>query len=112
MRSTVIGLTVVVLLCLSSWARAQEHAALHETAPTTVHATPHDATASARQPVPPDASPMPGSVMILILGMFLSAAIVGPVVRYHTPEAPPEPADHDDHGHGAHDHAHGHGHGH
>ena len=111
MRSTVIALAVVVLLGLSTWASAQEHAAPHATAATTPHATPDDATA-ARQPVPPDASPMPGSVIILILGMFLSAAIVGPVVRYHTPEAPPEPADHDDHGHGAHDHAHGHGHGH
>jgi hypothetical protein len=54
---------------------------------------------------------MPGSVIILILGMFLAAAIVGPVVRYHEPEAPPEPSDHDDHGHGAHGHdAHAHGH--
>ena len=111
MRSTLIGLAVVVLLGLSTWARAQEHAAPHETTATTAHATPPDAPA-ARQPVPPDASPTPGSVIILILGMFLAAAIIGPVVRHHAPEAPPEPSDHDDHGHGAHDHAHGHGHGH
>jgi len=111
MRSTVFGLAVVVLLGLSTWSLAQEHAAPHATAATTAHATPHDATA-ARQPVPPDASPMPGSVIILILGMFLSAAIVGPVVRHHEPEAPPEPSDHDDHGTGAHDHSQGHGHGH
>jgi hypothetical protein len=112
MRSTLIGLAVVVSLGLSTWARAQEHAAPHANAATTAHATPHDATAAARQPVPPDTSPMPGSVIILVLGMFLSAAIVGPVVRYHTPEPPPEPSDHDDHGPAAHDHAHGHGHGH
>ena len=103
MRKTMLGLSVVlVLMMTSSLARAQE--------------TPHAATAPhaakpAQRPVLPDPSPMPGSVIILILGMFLAAAIVGPVVRYHTPEEAPEPSAHDDHGHDSHGHdAHGHGH--
>ena len=90
---------------MGSFARAQE--------------TPHAATAphaakAAQRPVLPDPSPMPGSVIILILGMFLAAAIVGPVVRYHAPEEGPDASSHDEHGHGAHGHdereAHGHGH--
>ena len=47
-------------------------------------------------------------MLILILGLFLAAVIVGPVVRYHAPEEEPD-VSLDDHGHGAHD-AHGHGH--
>lgn len=110
MRSTLIGLSFVVILGLSTWARGQEHAAPHATAATSPNATAHD-SADARQPTLPEPSALPGSVIILILGMFLAAAIVGPVVRYHEPEAPPEPSDHDDHGHGSHGHdAHGHGH--
>ena len=52
-------------------------------------------------------------MIIVIAGMFLAAAIVGPVVRYHAQEETPE-VSHDEHGHDAHD-AHGHddhGHGH
>ena len=102
MRKTMLGMSIVLLL-FTSFATAQE----------TPHAATEPHTAKpAQRPVLPDASPMPGTVIILILGMFLAAAIVGPVVRYHTPEEPPEPAAHDDHGHDAHGHdAHG-GHGH
>jgi hypothetical protein len=74
---------------------------------TQAHAEPgaahHDA-----QPVLPASSALGGSMLILILGLFLAAVIVGPVVRYHAPEEPPD-VSHDDHGHGVHD-AHGHGH--
>ncbi len=52
-------------------------------------------------------------MIILIAGLFLVAAIVGPVVRYHAPEEALD-VSHDEHGHGAHDthgpDAHGHGH--
>jgi hypothetical protein len=100
MRKTMLGLSVVLVLLTASLAVAQEtpHAATE----------PH-ATKPAQRPVLPEPSPMPGSVIILILGLFLAAASVGPAVRYHTPEEAPEPSSHDDHGHDAHD-AHGHGH--
>ena len=57
-------------------------------------------------PVLPAAdSAWPGAMIIIIVGMFLAALVIGPVVRAQMPEAPPMPHDHDDsHGHG-HDHA-------
>lgn len=50
-----------------------------------------------------------GIMLLVIGGMFLAAAVIGPVVRANTPEEPPE--DHHPHDDHAHDHGHGaHGH--
>jgi hypothetical protein len=47
---------------------------------------------------PVDATGWSGSMVIVILAMFLMAAVVGPVVRAEMKEEPAP--DHDDHGHG------------
>ena len=109
MRTVFTGLCVVVLLsmtCVAARAAEPAHAATTGAAHASATAGHHDA-----QPVLPKSSPLGGSMIILIGGLFLAAAIVGPVVRYHAPEDAPE-VSHDEHGHGAHD-AHGHdAHGH
>jgi hypothetical protein len=51
-----------------------------------------------------------GVVLIVIAGMFLAAAVIGPAVREHTPQDVPDTHSHDEHGHGQHDASHGHGH--
>ena len=40
--------------------------------------------------LPPD-SRWPGVMVIVTLGMFLAAAVIGPIVRAHTDDVPPEP---------------------
>jgi hypothetical protein len=104
-----LGLSVVLLLSCGSIALAADETPHSTTAGST--APHHDAATGAKhepRPVLPEPSPLPGSVLILIVGLFLAAASVGPAVRYHAPEEPPEPSSHDD-GHGAHGHdAHGH----
>ena len=102
-----VGLGLVILLITVSLTRAAEPAHGAATAP---HGT---AAHHAAQPVLPAESLMPGLVLIGIGALFLWAAIIGPVVRYHAPEEAPE-VSHDEHGHGAHDahchDAHWHGH--
>jgi hypothetical protein len=87
-----------------------------ETATAESHDIPH--------PQVPPARIWPGFVTIVILGMFLMAAVIGPVVRAHTPEEIPPAHSHDEppgasHHHGAsgtlnpepeHDHSHDTGH--
>ncbi|MGB7160192.1 MAG: hypothetical protein WBD40_19145 [Tepidisphaeraceae bacterium] len=102
----------LVLLTTCSLARAADapHAAPHgtvATTPSSSHAQTPAHVASRRPVIDAHAAPWAGATIILILGMFLAAAIVGPVVRYHAPEEAPEPSSHDDHGHDAHA-AHGH----
>jgi hypothetical protein len=78
-----------------------------------------------QQPQPSEDSSWVGVLLIVVLGMFLAAAVVGPAVRANMPEEAPPQHSHDEHagtsGHhgaqGAHDahgpgHGHGHGHGH
>ena len=111
MRNAMVGLGAVIVLFMISSTRAAEPA--HDGAATAPHGA-ATATHHAAQPVLPAASLMPGLVLIGIAALFLWAAIIGPVVRYHAPEEAPE-VSHDEHGHGARD-AHGHdahsGHGH
>ncbi len=56
------------------------------------------------RPVVPESSPLGGSMLILIAGLFLAAVIVGPVVRYHAPEEAPDASSHDEPGHDGHAH--------
>jgi len=114
LRRTLLGLTLL-LIGPATYALAAD--AAHTTAPTTGHAA-HASAAAAhlprQQPTVPAPSVMPGLTVIIVLFMFGVAAVIGPVVRYHAPEEPPETSSHDDHAqgaHGAHDDAH-HGHAH
>jgi hypothetical protein len=117
MRKTLAGWTVL-LVSLSMWMAATLRAAdaPHGTTAATAATAPHSdaghGAAHDRRPAVPESSRWPGVTIIVVLGMFLAAAIVGPVVRYHAPEEVPDATSHDEHGHGAHD-AHGHdAHGH
>ena len=105
MRKAMVGLVAVIVLSMVSFAHAAEPA---KDAATTPHGgeTASAAQHPAAQPMLPGSSPLGGSMLILIAGLFLAAAIVGPVVRYHAPEEAPD-VSHDEHGHGVH-HAHGH----
>lgn len=69
------------------------------------------AAAAPQQPtLPSDARTWAGPMLIIVAGMFLAAAVIGPIVRSEADDEPP--AD-DAHGHGAaDDHGHGHAHGH
>ena len=109
MRRALLALSIVLMSVTGPIAFAAD--APHGAATTGPHGV-ADVANHAPRPVLPETSPLPGSVLIVIVGMFLAAASIGPVVRYHRPEEPPEPVLHDEHGHGAHD-VHGHGaHGH
>ena len=111
-----IAAVVAVLIAVHAHA-AQSHA---PGAPaTTPHAgNSHDATASGAEPapVPPDQPYWAGPMLIIILGMFLAAAVVGPIIRSEMPDEVPVPHGHDEvvghEDHGEHEPGHGHGHGH
>jgi hypothetical protein len=110
MRNAMLVVSFVLLTtCTLARAADEPHAAPHGTTATTTsfHADAPAHLLDSRPVIPPEKDPWAGAVIILILGMFLAAAIVGPVVRYHAPEEAPEPSSHDDHGHDAHG-AHGH----
>lgn len=93
-------MVMTVLMGLAGGVMAQEGHA-----PTT-------SPAGQTQPVLPEHANWAGSMVIMIVGMFVAAAVIGVVVRLNMPEQPPEPQPHDDHGHGHDDHGHGGGHGH
>ena len=116
MRSTLVRLSfaaLLLLLLIASVTRAADPTHHPAATTTTQGGSAHAALADPHhRPVLPARSPLPGTMMIVILGLFfLPAAIVGPMVGYHAPEEVPDASSHDEHGHGAHD-AHGHGHGH
>ena len=105
---TVTGLILAIVLFAASSATApaaESHAANESAAAAhDTHAAP-----AANQPVlPPEGIRWPAVMLIIVIGMFLAAMVVGPVVRMTLPpEDPPlVHAHHDD------AHAHGHGHGH
>lgn len=103
-------IVAAMVLGMSGMALAQE------TAPATRESA-H--VGSSNQPVLPERAVWAGSMVIVVIAMFIAAAGIGVVVRLNMPEQPPEPVHHDDHGHGddghgqdAHGHGGGHGHGH
>ena len=66
------------------------------------------ATGAAGQPVLPRSAAWAGAmVIVILLGFFLPAAVIGPIARALAPEEEPETHSHDEHG-GSHDHAHAH----
>lgn len=103
-------MVLLAVVCLTNLVIAQERAPT--TAPET-HTTEHTTTSHAdgdAHPVLSTNSNWAGSMVIIVIAMFVCAAVVGVVVRLNMPEAPPEPV-HDDHAHGHDDQGHGtHGH--
>jgi hypothetical protein len=101
-----IGVTIFALAIFALRASAQEHAtepaqtsdAMHTL--TDVHEPPAEGD---RPVVPTDAAAWAGATLIIIIAMFLMAAVIGPMVRMEIPVE-----SHDDHGHGHDDHGHGH----
>ena len=70
-------------------------------APAPAHASAETAAAHANDPAPHPALPersqtWPGTTVIVILSMFLAAAVVGPIVRANTPEEVPPAHSHDE----------------
>ena len=112
-RTAVRALLVVGLLFTFGMTRIAT-AQAHQDAPAptgagTVHAAPPAHAADDRPVVPHDAAAWAGTMLIIILAMFLMAAVIGPMVRMEIPvESHDEHHGHDEHGHGDHGHAHGH----
>ncbi|HVT87552.1 MAG TPA: hypothetical protein VHD56_01760 [Tepidisphaeraceae bacterium] len=92
MKPLMLGL----VLLLSSMAMAQE--SVHPAGPVDPH------------PAISQDSTWAGSMVIIVVTMFIAAAVIGPVVRACMPPAPPDVPLHDMHADA--DVAHGHGHGH
>lgn len=110
-RRLICSLFVFALLSTSAWTLAQE-----EHVATPAGAEHASAVDTHSHPTISSNSAWAGRMVIIIIAMFVAAAVVGVAVRLNTPEAPPQP--HDDHhddghdDHGAHGHASDHGHGH
>jgi hypothetical protein len=131
MKTTAAAFAAVLLFaCL---ARGQEQPAAPEApapAASGTHGSARAGGAHAADPAPHPALPdpserWPGTVVIVILSMFLAAAVVGPIVRANMPEEVPPAHTHDEPpgashhhgksgtlnpepGHGPADHGHGH----
>jgi hypothetical protein len=111
-----IWTTLVALLLWASWIRAEDHP---RSAAAPAHGKPVDTAAAhdAQHPVISDDGAWAGSVVIVVLGLFLAAAVIGPIVRANMPEDVPleshdEPPGSSGH-HGAsgtEESGHGHGH--
>ena len=67
---------------------------------------PQHGPAYAHPTIPPTDTTWPGAMLIIIAGMFLAAAVIGPAVRANMPDEIPPDHGHDDHhdtgGHGHH----------
>src|SRR5947209_5841543 len=57
---------------------------------------PAENTTSEATPLLPPQSQWPGMMVIIVLGMFLAAAVVGPIVRLNMPEEVPPAHSHDE----------------
>jgi hypothetical protein len=129
MKISTTLMLILIALTLGTPASAQEHApapatpAEHSASPAPTESAPHaddapraDAAphttshAASEGPVISADGAWAGVMVMIALGLFLAAAVIGPIVRLNTPEPPPV---HDDH-HAGHDDGHGHGtaHGH
>ena len=99
-----LAMLFVSTLCLAADTHAPA-APAHATTAEAEHA-PH-----ANQPVlPPGGIRWPAVMLMIVVGMFAAAVVIGVIVRMNMPEEVPDTHSHDEsHGH---DHPHGHGHDH
>ena len=115
MRAYAAAVAVIVLWC-GAVARGGQEQPAPETAPTTApaaettpagpapagsaHPAAEGAAADHADPAPhpviPEPAEWPGTVVIVILSMFLAAAVVGPIVRANMPEEVPPAHSHDE----------------
>ena len=96
-RRFVLLMFVAMSLTLSSAAFAE--------APDSAAPGPHgSAGAGARPVLPRDAAWAGVMVIVIVGGLFLPAAVIGPIARALAPEDEPETTSHDEHG-GSHHHA-------
>jgi hypothetical protein len=102
MKTTAAAFAAALLFACFAW--GQEHPAAAEgPAPAAgeTHGSAHAGGAHADDPAPHPALPdpserWPGTVVIVILSMFLAAAVVGPIVRANMPEEVPPAHSHDE----------------
>ncbi len=95
MKTTAAAFAAVLLLACVAWGQDPAGAAGQPPAASGVHGgAPAD---PAPHPTLPDHSDRwPGTVVIVILAMFLAAAVVGPIVRANMPEEVPPAHTHDE----------------
>ena len=98
-------MAVVIVLALASSLIAQEQHRRGTDARPEAGVAQRTLADDARPMVPADPSAWAGSMLIIILAMFLMAAVVGPIVRSEMPQEVP---DSHLHGHDEHDHGHAH----
>ena len=79
-------LSLILLLAIASPLAAQEIAAPEAGGPTVSDADPH--------PIVSADAGWSGVVVIIILGSFLAAGVVGPIVRMEAPDAVPQAFSH------------------
>jgi hypothetical protein len=102
MKITAAAFGAILLFACLAW--GQEHSpGVEEHAPAAgeTHSSAHAGGGHADDPAPhpglPDPSDRwPGTVVIVILSMFLAAAVVGPIVRANMPEEVPPAHTHDE----------------
>ena len=112
--SRILGTIGAVTLALATFAAppaiAQEHEPTDSLAAAPAHGN-AEATDEARPVLPTDPSAWAGTMLIIIVAMFLMAAVIGPMVRMEIPIETHDDAHghgHGEHGHGHADQAHGH----
>ena len=104
-----IAFVAVALLAWTPTFAADTHGTA--AAPSQAH-DPHTTTTAAHAPVakqavlPPVGIRWPTVLMLIVIGMFVAAAVIGPIASALMPEEPPAPVahhhdDHADHGHNA-----------
>ena len=102
----VAGGWIIAIASLAFAATAHAAAPSHGAATSPAHAADHY-PAYSHPTLPRQSTVWPGLMVLIVAGMFVSAAMVGIVVSLNMPEdLPPPPDTHadSDHGHGGHHH--------
>ena len=106
-NAVTVALFIVLTLWIVAPAQVDAAAAAHGDASAATTQDHGDAKHALAYPHPALSKPRtlwPGLMMLIVAGMFLSAAMVGIIVAANMPDEPPPTDSHDDHGHV--DHAH------
>ena len=100
---------VLIMLCVGSGVGGSAFAAdaPHHppaAAPDQGTTAPAHAAVENQAVLPPSGIRWPGVMVMIVLGMFLAAIVIGPIVRANLPEEPAADAHGNDHAHGSGDH--------